>query len=549
VNETVAGRFRLDGMLGEGAMGVVYRGHDEVLDRAVALKEMRVPSGVNVEEALERFVTEARAAARLSDPSIVTVHDVVQDGDRVLIAMELLDGATLADAVAGAPGGLHPGAARDVLTKIASALATAHAQGVVHRDLKPDNVFWLPNGRVVVTDFGLARIGHGGGTQFGTVMGTPGYMAPEQLRGEHATPAADVFAWGVIAHELLSGSPPFGGAADEMTALMWKVVHEPAPPLHVPDDPMLSSIVEWALRKDPGSRPAQGVELLAALQGSIAPAPAAAPATGYSDGGQATSLPPSAPPGRQAAASGSRSPWLVAGIGAALTAVVATTVVLGLVLTSGSRESVVLTEVATRPQADEPRTAPARGGTADADTSSEAEEPEPEPEPEPIPAAEPSVPDGLTQLNARHFTILYPDGWTPKRIEELVAGGSYGLLDTTVTGDERDLAIVRVNTTEGRPTTDPSVGIQPIIDELRARPTYQELGFSRELLETASGSYDAIRWEYLLEHPTHPVLLHNVNYYIDAGAFSMALLTRAPATEFSRWDDVFDEIRRELVIQ
>src|SRR5690606_23318862 len=120
--ELISGRFRVAGVLGEGAMGVVYHAHDEVLARDIALKEMRVPTGVDAVEALDRFVTEARAAARLSNPSIVTVHDVVEDGGRVLIAMELLRGATLADALQLAPAGIAPDQVREVMTAVADAL-------------------------------------------------------------------------------------------------------------------------------------------------------------------------------------------------------------------------------------------------------------------------------------------------------------------------------------------------------------------------------------------------------------------------------------------
>jgi serine/threonine protein kinase len=271
MGEVVGGRYEVLGVLGEGAMGVVWRAWDQLLEREVALKELRPPQGVDVDEAVDRFLVEARAAARLSHPSIVTVHDVLADGERVLLAMELLEGPTLAEVVAS--GGVGA-AARPVLVQVAGALAAAHGLGVVHRDLKPENVFWLPSGRVVVCDFGLARIGAGRGTRVGTVMGTPGYMAPEQIRGEEAGPAADVFAWGALAFELASGSPAFGDAAvEDAVTLSWRVVNEDPPQLVLEDDPGLVGLIGWALAKDPQDRPGDGMVLLEALQDGVTPPP------------------------------------------------------------------------------------------------------------------------------------------------------------------------------------------------------------------------------------------------------------------------------------
>ncbi|HMS49712.1 protein kinase domain-containing protein [Candidatus Neomicrothrix sp.] len=265
--EVVAGRYQVLGELGSGTMGVVWLAHDTVLDRTVALKELRPPAGINRTEAIERFLTEARAAARLQHPSIVTVYDVAADGDRVLMAMEHLDGLTLAQ-VLDSSGALLPEDARNIGTQIASALAEAHANGIVHRDLKPENVFLLPTGRVVVCDFGLARIGAGTGTQLGTVMGTPGYLAPEQVRGETSGPPADVFAWGSVMYELLTGQPAFGAPTNDIAALLWSVVHNEPAPLDIPTDPDLGSIVHAALAKNSNDRPPDGASLHHSLVGA-----------------------------------------------------------------------------------------------------------------------------------------------------------------------------------------------------------------------------------------------------------------------------------------
>jgi serine/threonine-protein kinase len=313
-------------------MGVVYRAVDTVLDREVALKELRVPESLDRREAVDRFLTEARAAAGLSHPSIVTVHDVFAEADRVLMSMELLEGQTLAQ-VLDTHGGLGD-AARPVMTDVAAALATAHNAGIVHRDLKPDNIFLLPTGRVVVCDFGLARIGSGRGTQIGTIMGTPGYMAPEQLRGHDVGPPADVFAWGAVAHELATGTPAFGNPDDDPVALSYRVTHEHPPTLEFHTDPDFGPIIDTALAKNPDHRYPTGAHLHHALT------------TGHSttNPGRQPTPPhrrtPSAPP-RQPHRRTPLAPIAIAG------AVVIAALILGITLLTGHHDKTSFTNVAT----------------------------------------------------------------------------------------------------------------------------------------------------------------------------------------------------------
>lgn len=330
MSELLAGRFRVTGTLGRGSMGVVHRAHDEILNRQVALKELVPPPGIDTAEAADRFLVEARAAAGLVHSSIVTVHDVVQDGDRVLMAMELLEGSTLAEVVAEA-GRLDAASTRQVIQQVGSALAEAHSHGIVHRDLKPDNIFWLPNGRVVVCDFGLARIGAGRGTQVGTVMGTPGYMAPEQVRGLEAGPPADVFSLGAIAYELLAGTPPFGDPArEDQATLLYRVVNEELPPLDLPDDPGLAQLVASCLLKDPAQRPQQATEVVEALGGQVPVASSLPPAT-------------SQPPASQPQATRRRfNPLAIAGVGVGILLVALVSVLLA-VMSGGGDETVTVT--------------------------------------------------------------------------------------------------------------------------------------------------------------------------------------------------------------
>lgn len=258
-------RYRLGELLGRGAMGEVRRAHDTVLGREVAIKELRPAPGTDPAEALDRFLVEAQAAAILSHPNIVGVYDVFAEGERVLITMELVEGTTL-DEVIRHSGAQPPEVVRAIMAQVAQALAAAHSAGVVHRDLKPDNVFWTDEGRAVVADFGLARIGPGRGTVEGTIMGTPGYMAPEQVRGLVVGPAADVFGWGAVAYELITGEAPFGDPSyTDQSALAYRIVHEPRPALDLPTDPALSDLIARALAKDPLDRPRDGGELVGLL--------------------------------------------------------------------------------------------------------------------------------------------------------------------------------------------------------------------------------------------------------------------------------------------
>lgn len=346
MSTVLGGRYEVIRELGAGAMGVVWLAHDTVLDRSVALKELRAPEGVQQDEALERFVTEAQAAARLSHPSIVTVHDVFAEGDRVLMSLELLDGPTLAEVIVAGPLG---SGARPIMAGVAEALAAAHAQGVVHRDLKPENIFVLPSGRVVVCDFGLARIGAGRGTHIGTVMGTPGYMAPEQIRGLDVGPAADVFAWGAVAYELASGMPAFGDpATQDFMTLAWRVTNDEPAGLVCDDDQGLSSVVSIALAKEPAARFPTGEALAQALEASRRGEPIAVgaasgpPQAGSSDGvGNVASFPPTARAKRSRAALG--------GMIAAAVIALSLASVLGVVLLSEtSTPDAQLTEVLTR---------------------------------------------------------------------------------------------------------------------------------------------------------------------------------------------------------
>jgi serine/threonine protein kinase len=242
-------RYHRPRLIGRGGMGDIYRAADTVLGRAVAVKVLAAHQAED-EEVRARFLREALAAARLSgQPHTVTIYDVGEWEGRPFIVMEYLAGGSLAERlVRGLP---PPAQALDWLEETATALDAAHEQGVVHRDVKPANLLLDQAGHVNVADFGIASAaGLDSHTQTGTVLGTAGYLSPEQAAGGRATPASDRYALAVVAHELLTGARP--GAADR------------------PLTPAVDRVFDRALARDPETRFASGVELVAALRAALA---------------------------------------------------------------------------------------------------------------------------------------------------------------------------------------------------------------------------------------------------------------------------------------
>jgi serine/threonine-protein kinase len=264
------GRYRVTGLLGRGAMGVVYRGHDAAIDRPVAIKTIhrRLLQGEEGEEWLARFRREVRAAGRCLHPNIVTVFEYGEEGGAPYIVMEYVQGRELRDYLKDRQP-LPLANAVAVIVQVLQALGHAHAAGVVHRDIKPANIILLADGQVKVTDFGIARleaVAHL--TQDGMTVGTPGYMAPEQFRGEEADRRADLYAAAVVLFELLTGLRPFDGRG--ASELMYQVLNEPprrATALN-PRLPLeLDAVLERALAKAPDERFQEAAAFVAALEG------------------------------------------------------------------------------------------------------------------------------------------------------------------------------------------------------------------------------------------------------------------------------------------
>ncbi len=264
-NSDRIGKYEIISKIGQGAMGEVYKGRDTVLDRFVAIKTMSAAVLGNPEMG-QRFLREAQSAARLNHPNVVTLHDFGEDAGRFFMAMELLDGEDLSHTLKrGALSTLED--KLPVMEQILDGVAYAHNAGVIHRDLKPANIHIQRNGHVKVMDFGLARLGESEITRAGTVMGTPNYMSPEQVRGEKTGPASDVFSLGAMFYEILSGRRAFD--ADSMHAVLYKVTEsQPAPLTEICEGvpPVIVTFVWRALAKAPELRYKDAGQMREALE-------------------------------------------------------------------------------------------------------------------------------------------------------------------------------------------------------------------------------------------------------------------------------------------
>ena len=259
------GRYVVTERIGKGGMGMVYRGLDEALEREVAVKTLTVEGTLDA-ESRNRFEVEAKAAAKLQHPNIVTVFELGEERGMPFIAMELLPGADL-EALLRSGDELLLAEKLEVVVEVSRGLAYAHEHGVVHRDIKPSNIRILDDGTAKIMDFGIAKLGSTSLTKTGMMVGTIHYMSPEQVRGKPLDGRSDVFSLGVILHELLAGQRPFRGEGP--TDILYKIVHEPPEPLDVGAlelDPRLAAVVAKALEKDVERRYPTATALGDALQ-------------------------------------------------------------------------------------------------------------------------------------------------------------------------------------------------------------------------------------------------------------------------------------------
>lgn len=288
------GKYEIRSMIGRGGMGTVYLGYDPLLDRQVAIKVL-APHLVWEEGFVERFLREARAAARLKHPNIVTIHDVGQQGDSFYFVMEYLEGQPLSELIRQ-QGPFRAEGALSLLRPLAQALDYAHERGLVHRDIKPGNVIVGPRGGVTLTDFGIAKAAQETAlTTTGAIVGTPEYMSPEQARGEAVDARTDIYSLGIVAYEMLSGRTPFGGTTPH--AVLHQQIYEPPPPIRRVRSDLpagVDAVLERALTKEPNQRYATVSLFVEALAAAL--------------GGEVTAMPVTEAPTLKAATAAKRRP-------------------------------------------------------------------------------------------------------------------------------------------------------------------------------------------------------------------------------------------------
>ena len=268
------GRYEILAELGRGSMGVVYKARDPRLDRLVAIKTVPAEDGLRcgqLPEVQKRLHDEATAVARLNHPNIVAVYDVVMADQTPCIVMEYVEGRTLRELIAAGP--LRPDRAAHVGLQVCHALHYAHGLGVVHRDIKSGNILVAQSWDAKLSDFSIARLKGRDTTRTGVMMGTPAYMAPEQVRGRAAEPRSDLFSLGVVLYEAVTGISPF--QADDIAAVLFQIAHvDPVPPRQLNSEvsPALDAVIRRAMAKEPDRRYPSAQALAEALMRASGPA-------------------------------------------------------------------------------------------------------------------------------------------------------------------------------------------------------------------------------------------------------------------------------------
>jgi hypothetical protein len=299
----LAGRYRFERRIAVGGMAEVWEAVDQVLDRAVAIKVLH-PHLAGDQTFVDRFRREAIAAARLTHPSIVAIYDTHSSDGEEAIVMELVRGISLRKHLDDR-GPLPTGEAIDIAARVAEALESAHRAGLVHRDIKPANILLCEDARVMVADFGIAKLTDADHTTEGTVLGTAKYLAPEQVSGTAVDARTDLYSLGIVLYEMVCGRVPFSGDTDTATVLA-RLHRDPTPPREIRPDlsPALESVILHALQRDPDDRPASAATLRTELLAAVAPGAASGgedptflESTTPSDG---TSVVPPPPPARAA---------------------------------------------------------------------------------------------------------------------------------------------------------------------------------------------------------------------------------------------------------
>ncbi|MCQ1576009.1 serine/threonine-protein kinase [Streptomyces parvus] len=550
----LAGRYRLGDVLGRGGMGKVWRAHDEVLHRTVAVKELT--AGLYVAEA-DRLVLhartqkEARAAARITHPGVVTVHDVIEYDNRPWIVMQYVDGPSLADE-AKEKGDIAPREAARIGLHVLSALRAAHGAGVLHRDVKPGNVLLARDGQVLLTDFGIAAIeGDSTITRTGELVGSIDYLAPERVRGGDPGPASDLWSLGATLYTAVEGTSPFRRTSPIST--MQAVVTE-EPPAPVNAGP-LGAVITALLRKDPAERPtaAQTEQmLLDAMEGREPRAAQAHVPTrrfpeesryGYRDGGGSGT--PAGPPGSDGATArlpgAATSAAATAPTGQDRTAPAPGPASAPVTRRAGSRWRTVLVVVVAAAvlggaagllamKYGEGSGAPAggRGGPAAGSTPSA-----PGTTPEPTsPASE--IPDGWHRVDdPAGFSLVVPEGWE-RQVNE-------GQIDYT---PDNGAHRIRISVDPDPDFDHPYLHMENMEEQLSTRlPGYQRVGMEKNTFRDRPGALWEFTWN---ETKDHPGPRHGIDqmYYGGTGGPEYALYLTAPQEGWEASREKFDIMLR-----
>ncbi|MEU0103152.1 protein kinase [Streptomyces sp. NPDC006267] len=532
----LAGRYRLGDVLGRGGMGKVWRAHDEVLHRTVAVKELT--AGLYVAEA-DRLVMhartqkEARAAARITHPGVVTVHDVIEYDNRPWIVMQYVDGPSLADA-AKESGEVPPREAARIGLHVLSALRAAHGAGVLHRDVKPGNVLLARDGQVLLTDFGIAAIeGDSTITRTGELVGSIDYLAPERVRGGDPGPASDLWSLGATLYTAVEGTSPFRRTSP-ISTMQAVVTDEPPAPVNAGP---LGSVIIALLRKDPADRPTAAEAeqmLLDAMEGrepraaqahvptqrfpedARYPYQGASGPAGGSDGATArlpaaapsTTAPPAPGPGGTAPVAAPASAPVVRRAGSRWRTVLVV-VVAAAVLGGGAG----LLAMQYGEGSDAP--GPTGGGTAVGSTPS-AERTSPEPTATSQGAQ--AIPDGWHRVeDPAGFSLVVPKGWT-RQVQD-------GQIDYTPDGGAHR---IRVSVDPDPDFDHPYLHMESMEEQLSVRlPGYQRIGMEKNTFRDRPGALWEFTWN---ETKDHPGPRHGIDqlYYGGPGGPEYALYLTAP---------------------
>lgn len=545
----LAGRYRLVEVLGRGGMGKVWRAHDEVLHRTVAVKELT--AGQYVAEADRdvlhaRTQKEARAAARITHPGVVTVHDVIEYDNRPWIVMQYVDGPSLADAVKKS-GDIEPREAARIGLHVLGALSAAHAAGVLHRDVKPGNVLLAADGRVLLTDFGIAAIeGDSTITRTGELVGSIDYLAPERVRGGDPGPASDLWSLGATLYTAVEGRSPFRRTSP-ISTMQAVVTEEPPPPGRAgPLGPVITAL----LRKEPGDRPSASETermLLDAMEGREPRAAQAYVPTERVPDEVLGALGPAAAPGGTGAAGTAHLPYPPGGSAAGPVngpmSVPVTrrsrgrwrTAVLVLVAAAllGGGAGLVVMRYADR--GDTPAARQSGTGTrAPGTPTGPADSPPEKPDASDRRAAAKEIPDGWHRVDdPEGFSLTVPDGWVRR------ANGNQ--IDYT---PDNGVRYIRISVDPAPDFENSYTHMLNLEKQLAERlPGYERVALHSNTYRDRPGSLWEFTWTETRNHtgPRHAI---DQMYFGETGGPEYALYMTGPADDWDTTRAQFDTILR-----